>query len=149
MAVAVPDSDDYSNEGGAPGASRVDAELVAIQDAWMEAIVANDPERIAAVMADDWVIVSESGVSPREQFLSLVASGELTHSAMARTGAARVRVYGDTAVLTARVINTAHYGGQRFEADEWTTDVFVRRDGRWLCVLSHITAVKPEDRAEV
>ncbi|GAA3469249.1 hypothetical protein [Nonomuraea roseola] len=48
--------------------------------------------------------------------------------------------YGDTALFTGRVTNTAHHLGRRFDADEWTTDVFVRRQGRWLCVLSHITA---------
>ena len=71
-------------------------------------------------------------------------SGELTHSAMDRAGEARVRVYGDTAVFTARVTNTTHYAGRQFDADKWTTDVFVKRDGRWVCVLSHITpAVQP------
>ena len=56
-------------------------------------------------------------------------------------GDARVMVYGNTAVFTTRVVNTAHFGGQTFEADEWTSDVFVKRDGKWLCVLSHITPV--------
>lgn len=121
----------------------VQAELVAIADDWAKAIVSNDAERIASFMADDWVIVSESGVSPRERFLSIIRSGELTHSAMDRVGDARVRVYGDTAVFTARVTNTAHHAGRRFDADEWTTDVFVKRKGRWLCVLSHITAGGP------
>jgi ketosteroid isomerase-like protein len=116
------------------------SELLAVANAWAAAIVSNDAERIAAFMADEWVIVSDSGVSPREQFLALVASGELSHSAMALIGEARIRVYGDTAVFTGRVTNTAHHQGRRFDADEWTTDVFVRRDGRWLCVLSHITA---------
>lgn len=118
------------------------AELLAICDEWYRAIVSNDADRIAAFMADDWVIVSESGPSPKAQFLEFVGSGELTHSAMDRAGEARIRIYGDTAVFTARVTNTAHYGGQRFDADEWTSDVFVRRGGRWLCVLSHITAAR-------
>ncbi|MFG1783270.1 DUF4440 domain-containing protein [Rhodococcus oryzae] len=52
------------------------------------------------------------------------------------------RIYGDTAVFTARVTNTAHYAGQQFDADEWTSDLFVRRGGRWLCVLTHITAAR-------
>jgi uncharacterized protein (TIGR02246 family) len=116
------------------------AELLALGDAWARAIVANDAERIASFMADDWVIVSEAGISSKEQFLSFVRSGELTHSAMNRVGEARVRFYGDVAVLTARVTNTAHHVGQRFDADEWTTDLFVRRDSRWLCVLTHLTA---------
>lgn len=117
-----------------------EAELRAVAQDWAAAIVSDDAERIAAFMADDWVIVSQSGVTPRDEFLALVASGDLTHSAMDLVGEARVRCYGDTAVFTGRVTNTAHYRGDRFNADEWTTDVFVRRGGRWLCVLSHITA---------
>lgn len=118
------------------------AELVTICDDWYEAIVSNDAERIAAFMADEWVIVSESGIAPKAQFLGFVRSGELTHSAMDRAGGARVRIYGDTAVFTARVTNTAHYAGQQFDADEWTSDLFVRRGGRWLCVLTQITAAR-------
>jgi uncharacterized protein (TIGR02246 family) len=119
----------------------VDEELVSIVDAWARAIVSNDAARIAGFMADDWAIVSETGVGTREQFLSLVSSGALTHSAMDRVSGARVRVYGDAAVVTSRQTNTAHFEGRRFDADEWVTDVFVRRDERWLCVLSQITAV--------
>jgi ketosteroid isomerase-like protein len=95
-------------------------------------------------MAAEWVIVSESGLTTKDHFLSLVASGTLRHSAMAAVGRPRIRVYGDTAVLTGRVTNTAHHLGTRVDADEWTTDVFVRRDGRWQCVLSHITAASPD-----
>jgi len=122
-----------------PGTGLNGDELMAVTNDWAVAIVSNDAARIAALMADEWVIVSDSGISPKEEFLSLVASGELTHSAMELVGDARVHIYGDAAVATGRVTNTAHYRGRRFDADEWTTDVFVRRDGRWLCVLTHIT----------
>ncbi|OEU91990.1 hypothetical protein DB35_06795 [Streptomyces abyssalis] len=120
------------------------ARLTAAAADWAAAIVSDDSERIARFMADDWVMVSATGVSSREQFLSYVRSGDLTHSAMDLVGPPRIRVYGDTAVFTGRVTNTAHYRGSRFDADEWTTDVFMRRDGRWLCVLSHITAAAPD-----
>lgn len=56
----------------------VRAEVVAISDDWATAIASNDAERIASFMADDWVIVSESGVSSKDQFLSFIKSGELT-----------------------------------------------------------------------
>ncbi|WP_258190589.1 nuclear transport factor 2 family protein [Rhodococcus sp. AD45-ID] len=118
----------------------VQADILAIHEQWSTAIVSNDAERIGRFMADDWVIVSDSGITSKEQFLSIIQSGELTHSTFDRVNDARVRTYGDTAVLTARLTNTAHYRGRQFDADEWTTDVFVRRNGRWLCVLSHITA---------
>lgn len=93
-------------------------------------------------MADDWGIVSETGPSSHAHFLEMVASGTLRHSAMDLASEPRVRVLGDVAVLTARVTNTAHVGDETFEADEWTTDVFVRTDGGWRCVLSHITPVR-------
>lgn len=123
---------------GSDGAFR--AQLAAVADDWAAAMVSNDAARIAGFMADDWVIVSESGVTSREQFLSVVESGELTHTAFQLVGEPRIRVYGDSAVVTGRVLNTAHFQGERVDADEWTTDVFVRRDDRWLCALSHITA---------
>jgi uncharacterized protein (TIGR02246 family) len=129
------------NDAGTAGSeNRARAEIVAVADDWAKAIVSNDAERIAGFMADDWVIVSASGVTSRAQYMSLVESGELTHSAMDLVGEACVRIYGETAIFTARQTNTAHYAGRQFDADEWTSDVFVRRDGRWLCVLSHITA---------
>ena len=114
-------------------------ELLKLGEDWAVAMVANDADLIGSYMADDWVIVSERGISTREEFLSFVRSGQLTHSMFEMVGDARIKEYGETAVLSARIVNTAHFGGQQFDADEWTTDVFVRRNGGWLCVLSHIT----------
>ncbi|MGB7069620.1 MAG: nuclear transport factor 2 family protein [Pyrinomonadaceae bacterium] len=117
----------------------IKAELMALGAEWGEAMVSNDAERIGAYMSEDWVIVSDRGVSDKRHFLAFVESGDLTHSAFDIVGDARIKVYGDSAVLTVRVTNTAFYKGERFDADEWTTDVFVKHDGKWLCVLSHIT----------
>lgn len=117
----------------------VQAELLKLGEDWAAAMVANDADRIGSYMADDWVIVSERGISTKDDFLAFVRSGQLTHSMFEMCGEARIKEYGDTAVLSARIVNTANFGGQQFDADEWTTDVFVRRDGKWLCVLSHIT----------
>jgi ketosteroid isomerase-like protein len=115
---------------------------------WAEAMAANDANRIASFVGDEWVIVSERGVSPKEDLLGFIRSGALTHSRFEMTSEPRVQVYGETAVLTCRAVNTAHFGGETFEADEWTTDVFVKRGGRWLCVLSHITAAQEEKPQE-
>jgi ketosteroid isomerase-like protein len=116
------------------------AQLIAIEEDWAKAIVSNNVDEISRFMDDQWVIVSSSGISTKADFLAVVRSGALTHSAMDRVGDARVRVHGETAVVTARITNVAHFHGQRFEADEWTTDVFVRQAGDWRCVISQITA---------
>ncbi|MDZ7914586.1 MAG: nuclear transport factor 2 family protein [Rhodococcus sp. (in: high G+C Gram-positive bacteria)] len=89
------------------------AALIAVADEWNVAMCSNDAERIGDFMADDWVIVSESGVSTKAEFLGFVASGDLTHSAMDRVGSARVRFFGDVALFTTRITNTAHYDGRQ------------------------------------
>jgi uncharacterized protein (TIGR02246 family) len=116
-------------------------EIVALAQDWNTAIVSDDADRIAEFMTDDWVIVSWTGITSRDDFLAFVRSGGLGHSRMEGVGDHRVRVYGDTAVLSVRVVSTAQYGGADIDADEWTSDVFVRRDGRWRCALTHITPV--------
>lgn len=115
--------------------------LKAVSAAWDQAIASNDADAIGRFIAEDWVIVSERGVTTREQFLSVVASGDLTHEYF-RGEILVTQLYGDAAVLTGRVRNNGHYKGQSFSSDEWTTDVFVKHSGTWRCVHSHITTAK-------
>ena len=56
------------------GDGTVETEIVALAQEWSRAIVADDAERIGGYMTDDRVIVSWSGVTPREEFLSYVCS---------------------------------------------------------------------------
>jgi ketosteroid isomerase-like protein len=120
-------------------------ELEALSAAWEQAIVANDAEAIGGFMAADWVIVSETGITKKDDFLAVVASGDLTHETF-KGEVMSVRQYGDTAIVTGRVGNNGAYKGRAFSADEWTTDVFVKSGGEWRCVYSHITTVKEIER---
>ncbi len=126
---------------------QIEKEIIKLGGEWADAMVANDVAAIGRFMHEDWVIVSDRGVSTKNQFLSFVESGALKHSSFDMSDQARIKVYGDIAVLTCRVINIAHFGGQTFEADEWATDVFVKEGSEWLCVHSHITAVNKDIEA--
>ncbi|MPZ13412.1 MAG: DUF4440 domain-containing protein [Chloroflexi bacterium] len=115
-------------------------ELATFTKAWAHAIISNDAEAIGRFASDDWVLVGGTGVFEQGPFLSAVAAGELTHETF-EVDVARVRTYGDTAVVTSRVTNNGTYNGDPFSADEWTTDVFLKQQGEWRCVLSHLTPV--------
>lgn len=108
---------------------------------WDAALVANDAERIAEFATPDWTFVSQDGVYAGRDFLESVARGEVSHDTMS-SELVSVREFGDVAIVVARVVNTGHYQGRRFENDEWTSDVFVRRDGRWRCELTHLTPAR-------
>jgi len=120
---------------------KIGEDLETVSAAWDRAIVSNDANAISRFMTDDWIIVSATGITKRDDFLAVVTSGDLTHETF-KGEIVSVREYGDTAVVTGRVTNNGTYKGQPFRAHEWTTDVFVKLGGQWRCVHSHITAVK-------
>jgi ketosteroid isomerase-like protein len=117
-------------------------EFAALLKAWSTGIVVDDADAIGRFVEPEWVLVGETGIHSREQFLEAVASGNLTHETMYHE-VHRVRIYGDVAVATLRVTNNGTYKGTPLEADEWSTDVFVLSGGAWRCVLTHLTPASP------
>jgi uncharacterized protein (TIGR02246 family) len=127
----------YAGEAdAAPGAGT----FATLAQEWEKAIVANDPEAIAAFATPDWVFVGETGITPGRQFLESVAKGRVSHDFMA-SEVQDVRVYGDVAVVISRVRNRGAYEGHPFTLDEWSTDVYVRHDDGWRCAVTHLTSV--------
>ena len=116
-------------------------EFAQLLDDWNAALIANDAERIAEFATAEWTFVSQDGITPGRQFLEAVANGTVSHDTMSSV-LISVRVYGDVAVVVARVVNSGYFQGTRFENDEWTSDVFIRQDGRWRCVLTHLTPAR-------
>ena len=114
-------------------------ELLELEKAFAEAMVENDPEAIARFVADDWIIIGPDGeIVDRARFFEVIKSGALTHDMM-ESDDFRIRVYGDGAVVTALTRTKGTFMGQDFSTQERATDVFVKRDGRWQCVLTHLT----------
>jgi len=114
-------------------------ELLELEKAFAQAIVSNDLEGIGRLVADDWIIIDPNGdVVDRTRFLEVIKSGALTHEMM-ESEDLRIRVYGDSAVVTAVTRTKGTFMGQDFSTQERATDVLVKRNGRWQCVLTHLT----------
>ena len=124
-------------------ASEDTAGVVAAQQAWSESVLTNDADVIARQLRSDGVIVTPDGIVSADQFLAAIRTSALSHTRMEAAhdpdGMPRVRVYGDTAVLTQRVLSTEVAGANTRDNDEWTSTVFVRTDGRWQVALIHLT----------
>jgi ketosteroid isomerase-like protein len=119
-------------------------ELAAAVRAWDDAMVTNDAAAIGAFMTDDWIIVGPDGnVDGRERFLSLITSGDLTHHTMTSEDLV-IRVQGDSAVVIADGVSAGAFRGRPFSEHERSSNVFVRRDGRWVCLHTHVSTLKPE-----
>ena len=119
--------------------SEAEEELLKLEKAFAETIVGNDLEGLGRVVADDWIIIDPNGeIVDRARFFEVIKSGALTHDIM-ESEDLRVRVYGDSAVVTAITRTKGKFMGQEFGTRERATDVFVKRDRRWQCVLTHLT----------
>jgi hypothetical protein len=55
-----------------------------------------------------------------------------------------VRIFGDAAVVSARGVSGGAYSGQAFRVVERVTDVWIRQDGAWRCVLTHLSRISGE-----
>ena len=114
----------------------IEDDILEISAAWDAALVANNAVAVASFMADDWVYVGPTGATPKADIVGWIASGRLAHYTMQIVAPARVAVHGDTAIVTARKASTGAWDGVAYAADEWISEVYVRHDGKWLCVLS-------------
>ena len=115
------------------------AEIVKLGKAFEQAMISNDATRIGSYLADDWIIIDpDGGIIDKVRFLSVIRSGTLVHEAMDSEDV-RVRVFGTTAVVNALTSSKSKYMNREFETRERTTDVFVKREGRWQCVITHLT----------
>jgi len=117
----------------------MEEELLKIEEEFAEAIIKNDLEGIGRLVTDDWIIIDPNGeIVDRTRFIEVIKSGALTHDMM-ESEDFRIRVYRDSAVVTAVTRTKGKFMGQEFSTQERATDVFVKRDGRWRCVLTHLT----------
>lgn len=115
----------------------IEREVMQVERNWCSAVVNNDAEALNTILSDDLIDVSYKGtIGNKAQDLADVKTEKTTVCVADRM---QVRVYGDVAVVVGRdtISSTAFTGQARF------TDTFVRRDGRWRCVSTQLTEIKP------
>jgi ketosteroid isomerase-like protein len=121
------------------GSSKMEEEILKLEREFGQAIMKNDPDAISRFLADDWIIVDpDGGIIDKSRFLGVISSGALTHEVM-DSNDVRVRLYGDAATVTALTNTKGKFMGQEFATQERATDVFVRQNGGWQCVVSQLT----------
>ena len=97
-----------------------------------------DCEGWGALIADDWSVTHiDAQVITKPEALEMCRTGPPVSTTVDQL---RVRVYGDTAIVTGRT-KAAVTGSTPQVVVLRFTDVFVRREGRWVVVASHATRV--------
>jgi uncharacterized protein (TIGR02246 family) len=119
---------------GTAGAAGVDdARVVAELDTrFQEAVKHNDAKTMAEIFHPEVVLVVGSGrVFTREEMLAEADGRYVFEHQEEDAGTQRVRVYGDTAVVTARLWIKGAENGRPFDRKVWFSDTYVRTPNGW------------------
>ena len=106
-----------------------------LNDDWVKAIMRSDGATLDQIMADDFFFTYPLEGDDKTQFIADVTSGDLKIEHISREQV-NVRVFGSTAVLTARDSATWLYHGRELSGQYKIIKVFSERGGRWqLCAI--------------
>jgi ketosteroid isomerase-like protein len=120
-------------------AAGAEAEVLAVERAWMTAYRTNDSAALDRILADDYRLTDNSGhVRTKADDLARARTGELHFDAYDLRDVA-VRVWGDTAVVTGHAATRGTNAGRPFANDFAFTDTLARIDGRWRAVAAHVS----------
>ena len=116
------------------GRNDIDALTLLNQD-YIHSVQHGDVRRFDEILAEDFLCSNPDGsLVDKHQFLAQTArpvtiSGLSVHDV-------RVRIFGEVAIIHARTSYTTSDGEPR---NGRYTDVWARRDGKWLAVSAHVT----------
>jgi ketosteroid isomerase-like protein len=117
-------------------------EIVDMERQAREASLRRDADFSARTLAEDYVAITPLGqVTTKQDTLAARKSGQLRYDTI-NVSDMVVRVYGDTAVVTARADVKGHQLGEDFSGPYRYTRVWVRRTGHWQAVSYQATVTQ-------
>ena len=104
---------------------------------WTESYKQRQVAMLSTLLADDFVITIEDGSTYSK-------TGYISHSAepgtrvdMAEMSDLKIRMHGNTAIITGAYHERGESNGKRYEYHDRLTDVWMKVGGKWQVVASH------------
>src|SRR5271165_4786500 len=115
-------------------AQSVEQQLKKLEVVWGDAGIKKDFAALDRVLADDYASIDEEGkVQTKAEGIAALKSGEDVNLSQILSDM-KVRVYGDTAVVTGKAVATGTHKGQPIGGTFMFTDVWVKHGSSWRCV---------------
>jgi len=128
-----------------------DAKAVAALDTkYQAAVKANDATTMNQILADDFVLVTGRGsVFSKADLLDSARKKEATYERQdEEPGTQKVRVWGDTAVVTALLWIKSVQGGKAADYKLWFSDTYVRTPTGWRYVFGQASLPLPKTESK-
>jgi ketosteroid isomerase-like protein len=113
------------------------ARIRALEMKWTESYKQRNIEILSSLLAEDFVITCEDGsIYSKAGYISHSADASV-HVAIAELSDLKVRMHGDTAIVTGAYHEKGESNGKPYEYHDRLTDVWMKSAGKWQVVSSH------------
>lgn len=113
------------------------ATIRALELKWTESYKQHSIDILSSLLADDFVITIEDGsIFSKAGYISHTADSS-TKVHVAEMTDLKVRMHGDTAVVTGAYHEKGESNGKSYEYHDRLTDVWMKVSGKWQVVASH------------
>ena len=113
------------------------ATIRALEMKWTESYKQRSIDILSSLLAEDFTITIEDGnVYSKAGYISHSADPS-THVQVAELSELKVRMHGDTAIVTGAYHEKGDSNGKPYEYHDRLTDVWMKIGGKWQVVASH------------
>jgi ketosteroid isomerase-like protein len=121
------------------GSAATEQQLKDAETAWSQAYVKGDIASLDKLLAAEYLFTDQDGKTfTRAEDIASVKSGEFKMTSF-KIDDLKIHVYSDFATVTGLNEFVATDSGKDASCKCRFTDVFVKRDGRWQAVASHVS----------
>ena len=121
-------------------------EVQKLERAWLDAYEQLDEKAMNSIVADDFTITFPNGsMQTKAQIMASLKRPRSSDRPTMKfhTEEVQGRAYGDTVILSGRVVTEYQRDGQTTSKEEQRyTDTYVKLKGRWQVVASHLSNTK-------
>lgn len=118
--------------------------VAALDTEYQAAVKINDADTMDRILADDFVVVTGSGkIYTKADLLNMARTKRVQYEHQEDTNKT-VRVWGDTAVVTALIWLKGVDQGNSFDWHVWFSDTYVRSSSGWRYVHGQASLPLPE-----
>lgn len=150
LAVAVMALQTMSPTPEGVGAGPGDrATIAALDREYQAAVKRNDAKAMARILHDDfWLVLGNGTVVTRDELLKEAREGAIRYERQDEVpGTQQVRMWGDTAVVTAKLWIKGTRDGKTFDRLLWFSDTYVRTSDGWRYAFGQASLPIPDEES--
>ena len=126
--------------GGAPQSDDA-SKLIAMENLWNQMQLNHDANAMEKMIDDNFVLTDYDGsILSKTQFLASIKDSSVQLTQEMSEGM-KLHEHGSTVIVTGATREKGTQNGKAFAHNGRFTDTWMKKDGRWVCIASHLGVI--------